>query len=125
MTAPLNSGESRGGAILTAELNPFVGPFEWRRLAKSVAGDFGITAQDLLSPKRERRCAHARAVFISLLLDRGWSFAKIGRLLGRDHSTIIHAEQMLPVYIGHFNTPRLSLQRHHALRAMAAERMAA
>jgi hypothetical protein len=114
-----------GVTKMPAGLNPFVEPFEWKRLAASVAGDFGITFDELLNGKRFRKCVHARAIVAHFLAERGWSAVQIGRRLNTDHSNILHHRQRLPIYLGYYPEVYYSHRRHTALRDMAQERLAA
>lgn len=67
-------------------------PLFGRQLIQSVADDFGISYGELIGDGRSRIFVEARVVIIRVLRERGWSFPRIGMLLGnRDHSTIIHS----------------------------------
>lgn len=41
--------------------------------------------------KRIVDCRHA--IFVALHKEHGWAFARIGRLMGKDHTTVMHAIQ--------------------------------
>jgi hypothetical protein len=51
------------------------------QIISDCAEEFKITVNDLLSPKRTKECAQRGTM----------SYPQIGRLLNRDHTTIIHA----------------------------------
>lgn len=74
-------------------------PETGKRLVQSVADCFSITYGELIGDGRARRYVEARVVVVAVLRERGWSFPKIGRLLGgRDHSTICHAMNIFETY---------------------------
>jgi chromosomal replication initiation ATPase DnaA len=56
-----------------------------------VAARTGITEADILGRSRFREHFRARRMVCLELHARGWSYSRIGRLLGRDHTTISHA----------------------------------
>ena len=64
-----------------------------------VAEQFGFTHGELIGSGREKSLVEARAVIVRVLRSRGWSYPRIGKLLGgRDHSTIISADSRFDVY---------------------------
>lgn len=68
-------------------------------LIAGVAEDFGMSATLLKSPKRTRVYVHARAVVFKILHERGWSYPRMARAVGRkDHSTAIHSVDNFDVY---------------------------
>lgn len=100
--------------------NPFIGRVSLtKRLAKSVAIDFDIPVEPLLARSRLRRVVDARAVLINLLARRGYGMAEIGRRLGKDHSTIIHAVNNFSTYERRNPDVTASWQRHLKLIAEA------
>lgn len=53
---------------------------------------FCVRPTDITGPDRSRLFTPARFAVCRALRNRGWSYGKIGRLLGgRDHTTIINA----------------------------------
>jgi len=71
--------------------SPFM-PITGTKLIQVVADAFNISYGELIGDGRSRRYVEARAIVIQVLRERGWSYPRIGKLLGgRDHSTIIHA----------------------------------
>lgn len=57
----------------------------WHRM-----GGSPVTSKDIFSRCRYRHVVVARADFMKRLRERGWSYPKIGRFLGMDHSTCMH-----------------------------------
>lgn len=57
----------------------------------AVAYDFGITARRILSRDRTHLVMLARRTVCYVLHKRGSSYPQIGRWLGIDHSSVIHA----------------------------------
>ena len=54
---------------------------------------------DLKSKSRKTNYIYARMAFSSLLRKRGHRFSTIGSFINRDHSTIIHYERNLEIYL--------------------------
>lgn len=52
-----------------------------------------LTVEDILSPKRHKYLVSVRRKCIYMLRDKGYSTTEIGRIMGRDHSTIVVALQ--------------------------------
>lgn len=52
-----------------------------------------LTVEDILSPKRHKYLVSVRRKCIYMLRDKGHSTTEIGRIMGRDHSTIVVALQ--------------------------------
>lgn len=50
----------------------------------------GITVEDLRSPSRSPRLVEIRHEIMAELRDAGWTLGKIGWLVGRDHTTVLH-----------------------------------
>lgn len=56
------------------------------------AAHYSVTSQAILSSSRHVLTTSARKVAMFLCRDRlGMSYAQIGRIFGRDHSTVMHA----------------------------------
>jgi len=69
------------------------------RLLRSVADAFDITCGELIGEGRSRKFVEARAVVVVVLRERGWSYPRIGKLIGgRDHSTVIWAHQCFDIH---------------------------
>lgn len=54
-----------------------------------IALKHGLQREDLLGRSRKAQISRARQEAFYALRYRGWSFPRIGKLFGRDHSTII------------------------------------
>ena len=52
-----------------------------------------LTVEDILSPKRHKYLVSVRRKCIYMLRDKAYSTTEIGRIMGRDHSTIVVALQ--------------------------------
>jgi chromosomal replication initiation ATPase DnaA len=65
-----------------------------RDIKRETCKAFGVTAAELSGPSRERRIAHARAIFVAVsrkMLKA--SQERIGREINRHHSTVLHLER--------------------------------
>lgn len=62
----------------------------WRQLVPLVAAAHRMSSDEMLSPDRRRPYVRARWHLMAILHDRGWSYPKIGALLGMDHSSCIY-----------------------------------
>jgi hypothetical protein len=63
------------------------------RIIETAAHAFGVTYEDMIGRRRDRPVVHARWAAI-LVIREQWptfSLTQIGKMLGRDHSTICHA----------------------------------
>ena len=58
---------------------------------EAVASTSGVTVAEITGPVRTERCVRARDVVVAILRARGMSYPEIGKLLHRDHTTIMHA----------------------------------
>lgn len=64
-----------------------------------VSARFKMTAEFMFSDTRVKPAVRARSIVIEVLYRRGLSYPRIASLIGRtDHSTIIHARKMFPIY---------------------------
>ena len=61
-----------------------------RSLIEKTCKRFGIKKEDLISKSRKRELVYARIRIAVIMHDNGLSFSEIGRLIGRDHSTVSH-----------------------------------
>jgi hypothetical protein len=74
-------------------------PLTGAELIQAVADAFDISYGELIGEGRSRYFVEARVVVVMVLRERGWSFPRIGRLIGgRDHSTIIHAHSSFDIH---------------------------
>ena len=55
-----------------------------------IAREHGMTAADLIGPSRLRRVCIVGWRAMKALRDKGRSLSSIGRILNRDHTTILH-----------------------------------
>lgn len=55
----------------------------------------GFTREDILGPRKFKNLIRARQDCIAMFRKRGLSTTEIGRIMGRDHSTIVHALQQV------------------------------
>lgn len=55
-----------------------------------ICEEHGIERHEFMGKERHRRFSMARADFCVRMHLRGWSYMKIGRLIGRDHTTVLH-----------------------------------
>lgn len=59
---------------------------------QAVCQEYGVAESELLGPGREQRVAEARQVWCYLLMsDLGLTSIQAGLLVGRDHTTVLHA----------------------------------
>lgn len=69
-----------------------------REVIDDVAQLFLMTADDILGDNRFTRYVDARATVAKILHNRGLSYPHVGRIMGRDHSTIINLITRLDRY---------------------------
>lgn len=58
---------------------------------ENLAEGYGYTAADMLGKSRFKRVVAVRRLCILMLREKGYSTTEIGRVMNRDHSTIVHA----------------------------------
>ena len=56
-----------------------------------LAEGYGYTVEDMLGRLRFKRVVAVRRLCILMLREKGYSTTEIGRIMNRDHSTIVHA----------------------------------
>ena len=61
-----------------------------RDVVASVASAFGQGAREIMSASRRRDVVAARAAIATILREAGYSLSRIGRVLKRDHTTVMH-----------------------------------
>lgn len=69
---------------------------EFNTVAEQVAKSLGLTMNELLGPRRNQYIVDGRAVVVRALRNRNkqrWSFPNLGRLMGRDHTTLVSLDQ--------------------------------
>jgi chromosomal replication initiation ATPase DnaA len=59
-------------------------------IVKLCADLFDLPSTDLLGRKRNKQAVEARFALYAALRQRGWSYPRIGRFLGRDHASIMY-----------------------------------
>jgi chromosomal replication initiation ATPase DnaA len=64
-------------------------------VATVVATEYFLTATEIFSPARERERVEARQIAWWLLRTAGWSFPRIGRFSGFDHSSVLHGVRVV------------------------------
>ncbi len=100
--------------------NPFIGLFQFKALAASIAEDFGVTAEAVLGKGRFRKLILPRLVLTKLCLERGMSSCQIARKMGgRDHTTILNQRDKFDAYARLYPEVARSYARHVALREEA------
>lgn len=62
---------------------------EWRQRVRDVLVESNENLARLRSYNRDAPIVECRRKVAALLRDRGWSYPRIGRFLGRDHSSVI------------------------------------
>jgi chromosomal replication initiation ATPase DnaA len=71
-------------SVRSAELDSF-------EVISAAAKHFGISFRRIVRHDRHRTVCDARWVVAKILHDWGWSFVRIGMVLGLTHSSVIHA----------------------------------
>jgi chromosomal replication initiation ATPase DnaA len=59
----------------------------------AIAQEYDYTLEDVLGPRKFRALVEVRSKCIVMLRDKGYSTTEIGRIMKRDHSTVVHALQ--------------------------------
>lgn len=60
---------------------------------QKICQGFGCSVSDLESSRRGRPYVQAKSVAIRFLRLAGLSYQQVGRMLGKDHSTVMHADR--------------------------------
>lgn len=68
----------------------FVPKAKARAIILEVAKASGLKIKTLMGPSRARRATWPRQVAYEALNRAGYSTAEIGRMMGRDHTTVMH-----------------------------------
>jgi hypothetical protein len=62
-----------------------------RKILEQICAEFDISMNDLLSPRRDKLATSARkAAYWRLKNETQWSLPQIGRLMKKDHTTVLH-----------------------------------
>lgn len=82
--------------VVSPVVSPVVIVAPAQAILEAVAREFAVPQADILSPIRERSVVLARNVVASLLREHlQWGFARIGRRLQRDHTTVLAGLRVL------------------------------
>lgn len=100
---------SRAVRLQSAESVPDVSEDFDQCVALALQHVRGVTAEDLLSRKRDQRTAGARMLAMWLLRQRKHSLQTIGRAFDRDHSAVMNALRQTEA-----NFPPATLKTLHA-----------
>jgi chromosomal replication initiation ATPase DnaA len=65
-----------------------------------IAYKYGYTAEDILGKSRYKRLVMVRRQCVGMLRAKGYSTTEIGRIMNRDHSTIVTSLQILAAQNG-------------------------
>lgn len=60
---------------------------------EAIAQEHGFTAEDILGKSRFRILVRVRRKCVVMLREKGYSTTEIGRIMNRDHSTIVNSLQ--------------------------------
>lgn len=82
----------------------------------AILEEAGIVEREFYSRMRERRVVRARAMVARYLRARGWSYPRIGKFMGRDHTTIM---SVIGKYITAQESKRLERQQNEWAAAAA------
>ncbi len=65
----------------------------WRadEIIRRTAACYGLSAADLLGRARTKMIARARKEAMTAIYEFGFSYPEVGRMFGRDHTTVIYA----------------------------------
>lgn len=66
----------------------------------NIAQNYGYKAADVLGKSKFKKLVEVRRECVAMLRAKGYSTTEIGRIMHRDHSTIVHSLQMLAVQHG-------------------------
>lgn len=69
-----------------------------REIAEVAIAMSGLSARHVLGRSRYAEHVRVRQVIACMATREGWGSAHIGRALGFDHTTILHARRVLPAY---------------------------
>lgn len=88
---PITAHEMQTAYFWAAQCNPQLArPSDPTEFAKNFARTSGIKVRDFFGPTRIREVAHKRQECMSELFKQGYSLSRIGRVFGRDHTTVQH-----------------------------------
>ncbi len=64
--------------------------FDAGSVLAAVSIAYGVTIEQIMSPRRSRTWVRARWAAYWLLRQTGLGYAEIGRIMSRDHTSVIH-----------------------------------
>ncbi len=90
MIEPVTAAQMSAGYAAMSILHPFGLATSARQIIADHSLRNGVTVADLKSPKRKRPIVHIRQdLMLRLRRETGHSFSAIGRMLNRDHTTVL------------------------------------
>lgn len=60
---------------------------------EAIAKEYDYTAADVVGKNRQKKLVEVRRKCVVMLREKGYSTTEIGRIMNRDHSTIVHSLQ--------------------------------
>lgn len=81
-----------------------------REIISIAAGVFGVRASDIYGPAQSRNIILPRFAACRVAFRQGWPSTVIGRVLARDHSTILHGRDAIARYAQ--NDPHVAAALH-------------
>jgi len=60
-----------------------------------IAKKYDYTAEDIIGKNRSRKLVEIRRKCAVMLREKGYSTTEIGRIMNRDHSTIVHSLRIM------------------------------
>jgi chromosomal replication initiation ATPase DnaA len=75
-------------------MKPSIEELEQRDLlqgAQRIARSYRLSLAEMFSKSRTRPAPEARAAFYRELRELGWSYPRIGELVGKDHTSVLDA----------------------------------
>ena len=67
-------------------------------IAQIISAEWGVTPEDIFGGSRDVEFVMARAALVVRLRKQGYSYPRIGRILKRDHTTIMNAERKAQIW---------------------------
>ena len=92
-------------------MNQTVELFSSSKLIAKAEEAMWLRRGDVQGRERHRPNVLGRALVVSILRKRGWSYTQIGTLLNRDHSTIINLYKNLDIYTRFYPEFREALEQ--------------
>lgn len=57
---------------------------------QAAAEKYELTVEDVMTPGKARECVHARRMAMVSLREQGWTYPRIARSFGVDHTTVLY-----------------------------------